>query len=136
MKHLTELLAHIGVPFLAVITILLFRAPTRAALTLRVNCNEIALEFAILGIGATGGVFLDPNISGAFHGDSGVYGILVVVLEMFFAPLIVFRGSHVPAMPPPVPPAPGIRDLFQGFFDLLLGFAPIMITGGVVFLPK
>lgn len=140
MNHdtLTELLAHIGVPFLAVIAILIFRAPTRSALAWRQSCNETALEFAILGIGATGGVFLNRRIGG---GNSGVYGILVVVLEMVFAALIVNRGSRLELRidPHSAPDAernvtwPVVLDALQGLLDFFLGFLPIMITGAIVF---
>ena len=124
------LLAHIGIPFLAVVVILLFRAPTRSALAFRQACNEVALEFAILGIGATGGVFLNPESRLVPQGNSGVYGILVVMLELVFAALIVSRGSQLPVNAL----EPGSKS--QGLVDMFLGFAPIMITGGVVLLPK
>jgi len=137
--NLTELLAHIGIPFLAVVAILIFRAPTRPALAWRQNCNEIALEFAILGIGATGGVFLNRRIVG---GNSGVYGILVVVLEMVFAALIVNRGSHIERIAPNAAPAArwdltkaDFLDTLQGLLDFFLGFLPIMVTGAIVLFP-
>jgi hypothetical protein len=126
----TGLVAHIGIPFLAVIVILLFRAPTRASLPFRHACNEVALEFAILGIGATGGVFLNPESRLVFPGASGVYGILVVMLELVFAALIVSGGSQLPAHTL----EPGSKS--HGLVDMFLGFAPIVITGGVVLLPE
>jgi hypothetical protein len=161
----TDLLAHIGVPLLAVIAIILFRMPARSALTFRETCNELALEFAILGIGATGGVFLNPKIN-----NSGVYGILTVLLGLVFAAFIVVRTpsatqqnvtltigpltigplAAVPAIgpltvgpltaPPALMPAaavaPSLVEGLQGCVDLLFGFAPIIVTGAVVLFPK
>jgi hypothetical protein len=142
---------------MVVVAILLMRAPTRSALTLREFFNEVALELAILGMGATGGVFLDPRVSGSFQGNSAVYGILVVVGEICCAAAIVLTGSRIPRPPAPTcllagqpgcalaaapvhpaagVPVPGWLVVLQCFFDLFLGLVPIIATGGLVLLPK
>jgi len=85
------------------------------------------------------GVFLNRRIVG---GNSGVYGILVVVLEMVFAALIVNRGSHIERIAPNAAPAArwdltkaDILDTLQGLLDFFLGFLPIMVTGAIVLFP-
>src|SRR5580692_8284653 len=86
-----ELLAHIGVPFVVALVIIILRAATRDKPVGWHNCNEMAIEMAILSIGATGGIFVNPNLIKHFGEKNGLYSILVVVSTLVFAAILIYR---------------------------------------------
>jgi hypothetical protein len=85
-----DILAHIGVPLFAVACLLVLKAATRSVPVGWGNCNEMSLELAILSIGSTGGIFANPNLIKHFGENSGVYGILVVLADLFIAAIVVY----------------------------------------------
>jgi hypothetical protein len=56
------LLAHIGVPFVAGVALVLFEAVASTEALSWDGCNAIGLDFAILSIGATGAIFVNPRL--------------------------------------------------------------------------
>jgi hypothetical protein len=110
---LFEILAHIGVPLAAVACLILLKASSREKPVGWENCNEMALELAILAIGSTGGIFANPNLIKHFGENAGVYGILLVLLDLFIAAIVVYRGRFR-ASDNPITAWRGIVDLFWG----------------------
>lgn len=106
----TEFLIHIVVPFAAVLVLVLFRAATRDHPIGWEDCNEMAVELAILGIGATGGIFANPQLIKKLGSNEAVYGMLVVLGDLFLAGIIVYRSRW--RRSGPVRPTEGLLDLF------------------------
>jgi MFS-type transporter involved in bile tolerance (Atg22 family) len=122
----TELLAHIGVPFIVALTIVIFRAATREKPIGWENCNEMALEMAILALGATGGIFVNPNLIKHFGENNGLYSILVVMITVALAGLLVYRdrfrrGKEVMMWP-------ALIDLFIGCLSIAVPICVIYVA--------
>jgi hypothetical protein len=121
---LFEILAHICVPLFAVACLLVLKAATRAQPVGWGNCNEMSLELAILSLGSTGGIFANPSLIKHFGENSGVYGILVVLADLFLAAIIVYRGRY--RTPNTVVTyGRGIVDLFWGCLCVALNVGVI-----------
>ncbi len=91
------LLAHIGLPLIfGIIFIIIVSAvdPRTAGWDL---LGEAALDFAILGLGATGSVFDNPRMEQAFPGaNATLAAISVIAANLLFAAIIVsIRASIV-----------------------------------------
>ena len=122
---LFEILAHICVPLVAVACLILFKAATRQAPVGWENCNEVALELAILAIGSTGGIFANPNLIKHLGENAGVYGILVVLVDLAIAAIVVYRGRFTSAHQK--------SSAIRGIMDLFLGCLCIAVTIGVIY---
>ena len=122
---LFEILAHICVPLVAVACLILFKAATRQAPVGWENCNEVALELAILAIGSTGGIFANPNLIKHLGENAGVYGILVVLVDLAIAAIVVYRGRFTSAH--------NKSFAIRGITDLFLGCLCIAVTIGVIY---
>ena len=119
-----ELLAHIGIPFVAGIILLLVVAATEKEPIAWSNCNDIALDLTILSIGANGGIFVNPTLIKHWGDRTPVYGILVVLLDLLFAGVLVYIRRF---RTPPV-------RYYQGLRDVFLGCLTVAITAGVLYL--
>lgn len=122
---LFEILAHICVPLFAVACLILFKAATRKDAVGWENCNEVALELAIMAIGSTGGIFANPTLIKHLGENAGVYGILVVLIDLALAAVIVYRGRFS------TDETKG--SWFRGTVDLFLGCLCIAVTVGVIY---
>ncbi len=115
-----EILAHLGVPFIAGLVLLLIIAASDKNPISWDTCNDIGLDLSILSVGACGGIFANPTLIQHLGANSAVYGIVVVLCDSFFAGVLVYirRWRN-----PPVDFRAGLRDLFFGLLT-------IGITGG------
>lgn len=121
----SELLAHIGVPFGVALVIIILRAATRDKPIGWENCNEMAIEMAILAVGATGGIFVNPNLIKHFGENNGLYSILAVVSTLVFAAILIYRDRWRTK--------DAIITAKTGLFDLFLGFMCITIPAYVIY---
>ena len=122
-----EFLSHIAIPLIVVFVLLLFKAVNREKPIGWENCNEIAFELTVLSIGATGGIFVDPALIQRFGKNVGVYGILVVLIDLAFAGWLIYRerwrrGKDTTSS--------------QGMLDLFIGFMCVAITTGVIYISR
>jgi len=80
------------------------------------SCNDMAIDFILISIGATGALFLNPKLSAKWGAaESAVYGITIVAVNLLFASLVVYFGKHRRR---PVGAAGGFFDLFLGVLGL------------------
>lgn len=86
------------------------------------NCNEIAVEFALISIGANGAIFLNPNLIERWGVSTPIYGILAVLVNLLIAGTLMYRDRR---RTPPV-------SRKQGIVDLFLGVISISITSGIL----
>ena len=114
------LLFHIGVPLLIGVALVFFVAAASRDPISWDTCNDIALDFAILSMGANGGIFLNPKLIQQWGDKTAVYGIGIVAANLVFAGILVYRRRWQ-ATPVPWP---------QGIFDLVLGGLAIGFTCG------
>lgn len=120
-----DLLAHIVVPLLAVLIVLLWRATARTSPIDWEDCNEIAVELTILSIGASGAIFINPEIVAKFGERASLYGILIVLTNVLLAGINIGRAKgHKKAKP--VTASQGLLDLFLGVFSLMLAIYVII----------
>jgi len=91
------LLAHIGLPLIFGMVFIIIVAAVDPRSTGWDLLGETALDFAILGLGATGSVFDNPKMSQAFPGaNSTLVAISVIAVNLVFAAVIVsIRASNV-----------------------------------------
>lgn len=120
-----QLLAHIAIPLFVVIVLILFKAANQESPIGWQNCNDTAFELAIMSIGATGGIFVDPALIKHFGQDGGVYGIMVVLVNLVFAGLLIYRGRWRRGKE---------TTPWQGLADLFIGSVCVAITSGVIYL--
>jgi hypothetical protein len=85
------LLAHLGIPFLAGLVFLFMTAASDTHPLSLESCNDVALDFTILSIGANGAIFLNPRLITHWKDLAGVYGILVVLVNLLLASFLVYR---------------------------------------------
>ena len=85
------LLAHLGIPFLAGLVFLFMTAASDTHPLSRESCNDVALDFTILSIGANGAIFLNPRLVTHWKELTGVYGIVVVLVNLLLASFLVYR---------------------------------------------
>jgi hypothetical protein len=118
----TAMLAHLGIPFAAGLVLLFMIASSDKDPISWANCNDIALDLTILSVGACGGIFANPTLVANLGPTAAVYGILVVLCDLFFASILVYIRRWRKESSP----ASGLRDLF-------LGFLTVGITAGVLY---
>ena len=118
-----EVLAHIGIPFLVAFALVLFRAAAREKRIGLEDCNEMAFEMAILGIGATGGIFVNPTLIRHYGEKNAVYGITVVLATLVISSFLIYRSKF--------------RDTKTGtlsaMFDIFFGSLCIAIPAWVIY---
>jgi hypothetical protein len=114
----TFLFAHRGVPFLVGLALVFFVAAADREPISWSSCNDIAVDFGILSMGANGGIFLNPLLAQHWGTDTPVYGIGVVVANFVLTSFLVYRRRW--------------RTLPVGWlgggFDLFLGALALTIT--------
>jgi hypothetical protein len=114
----TFLFAHLGVPFLVGLALVFFVAAAEREPISWSSCNDIAVDFGILSMGANGGIFLNPVLTQHWGPDTPVYGIGVVVANFVLTSILVYRRRWRTL---PV-------SWLGGVFDLFLGALAITIT--------
>lgn len=89
---LIALLAHIAIPVVAGL-ILVFFIKARDGITWA-SCNEVAIDFVLISIGATGALFLNPKLTTKWGAAAAIYGILIVLGNLLFASFLVYRNNR------------------------------------------
>jgi hypothetical protein len=112
------LLAHVGIPFLAGLVFLFMTGAAGEKPVSLESCNEIALDFNVLSIGATGAIFLNDRIIVHWKELTGIYGITVVLVNLLLASLLVYRRRW--RQPP--------TTNYQAFWDLVFGAFALGVT--------
>lgn len=114
---LVALLAHIAIPLVAGLVLVFFVQATHAEDLSWNSCNEVALDFILISVGATGALFLNPKLTAKWGERAAVYGILIVLVNLFFGSLLVYRSNH--------------RESIVGrgaeFIDFCLGIAGLVL---------
>lgn len=118
------LLAHLGIPFIAGLVLLFMVAATGTQPLSFDSCNEIALDFAILSIGANGAIFLNPRLIANWKELTAVYGIVVVLVNLLLASFLVYRRRW----------RQGPTTLWQAYLDLFFGVAALTVTTMVFYI--
>jgi len=80
---------------------------------------------AILAIGATGGIFANPNLIKHIGQDAGVDGILVVLMDLMVAAIVVYRGRFRTDQ--------NKATAWRGIVDLFWGMLSVALTAGVIY---
>jgi hypothetical protein len=114
---LVALLAHIAIPVVAGVALVFFVQATNPKGLSWNSCNEVALDFILISVGATGALFLNPKLTAKWGEKAAVYGILIVLINLFFASLLVYRSNH----------REGIVGRGAGFIDFCLGIAGLVL---------
>ncbi|HXH90404.1 MAG TPA: hypothetical protein VNN25_02400 [Thermoanaerobaculia bacterium] len=112
------LLAHLGIPFLAGLVFLFMTAASDAHPLSLKSCNEVAVDFTVLSIGATGAIFLNPRLVAHWKELTGVYGIVVVLVNLLLASFLVYRRRWRQETP----------TKMQAYVDLFLGVLALTVT--------
>jgi hypothetical protein len=81
-------------------------------------CNDVALDFTILSIGANGAIFLNPRLATHWKELTGVYGIVVVLVNLLLASFLVYRRRWR-TLP---------TTKVQAFVDLFFGVLALTVT--------
>jgi len=118
-SHLpTALLAHIAIPVIMGLVLVLFvKAAANQPLSWE-SCNDVAIDFILISLGATGALFLNPKLAAKWgEGQSAVYGILIVAVNLLLAAALVYLSKYRKR---PIGAAAGFLDMFLGVFGLLL----------------
>lgn len=89
---LIALLAHIAIPVIAGLCLVFF-IRARDGLTWA-SCNEVAIDFVLISIGATGALFLNPKLTTKWGSAAAIYGMLIVLGNLLFASILVYRGNR------------------------------------------
>jgi len=137
------LLAHIAIPLLAGLILVLFvRAKDGFTWS---SCNEIAIDQVLISIGATGAIFLNQKLNNKYEGALAIYGILIVLANLILAVLLIYRSYgrerardvYIMAENPLSIGPPLYRKISasrlkvswrQGYLDLFLGAMALVLT--------
>lgn len=120
---LTALLAHIAIPVVAGLALVFFVQATHPEGLSWNSCNEVALDLILISVGATGALFLNPKLTAKWGEGTAVFGILIVLINLFFASLLVYRNNH----------RQGMIGRGAGFIDLCLGISGIVLISLVYY---
>jgi hypothetical protein len=120
---LVALLAHIAIPVVAGLVLVFFVQATHTERLSWNSCNEVALDFVLISVGATGALFLNPKLTAKWGERAAVYGILIVLVNLFFASLLVYRSNHREKM----------VGRGTGFIDFCLGIAGLVLISLVYY---
>jgi hypothetical protein len=118
------LLGHIGIPFLFGVAFVLFSVASSKTVPTWDIALETALDFAILGIGATGAIFENDTINKVFQEHSAVVGISVVGINFLLASFIVLIRRYILDMT--------TRKLLWGIVSVILGCLALVVTAEVL----
>lgn len=110
-----DILAHIGIPFVAGLVILLIIAASDKEPISWSSCNDIGLDLTILSAGACGGIFANPTLIQHLGEHAAVLGILSVLCDLIMAGALVYIRRWRPSE---VCWWQGLRDLFFGFITV------------------
>jgi hypothetical protein len=118
-----EILAHIGIPFIAGLLLLFMIAASDKEPISWSSCNDIALDLTILSAGASGGIFANDTLIQHLGPHSAVYGIVVVLCDLALAGVLVYirRWRVLPTR------------AWQGARDLFLGVLTVGFTAGMLY---
>src|SRR5690348_8724368 len=119
-----EVIAHIGIPLLSGLLVILLVAAADEKPISWFSCNDIGLDLSILSIGANGGIFVNPTIIKHWGEATRVYGIVVVPSDLFLAGVLVYKRRWRKS---PV-------TVWQGLTDLFFGSLAVLITTRVLYL--
>jgi len=89
------LLGHIGIPLAFGIAFVIFATASSVHAPTWDIAFETALDFAVLGIGATGAIFENETITSAFGHHSAVIGIAVIGGNFLLSSAIMFIRRYV-----------------------------------------
>ena len=118
MLNVTALLAHIAIPVIMGLVIVLFVKAAQDRPLSWESCNDVAIDFILISVGATGALFLNPKLAAKWGaGQAAVYGILIVAVNMLLAAALVYLAKYRKR---PVGAGGGFLDMFLGIFGLLL----------------
>jgi hypothetical protein len=121
-----QLFAHIGVPVMAgliLVVLKLLSSPDAGSWAL---CTDMALDFAFLSVGATGAIFIDTRIADHWGKDVSLYGIGVVLANLFLAAILALIRRRRVNSKIQVGPVGGVLDLF-------LGLLALCVTSSVIY---
>ena len=118
-----DLIAHVCIPLLAGLVLILFVAAAEKQPISWASCNDIGIDLAILSIGANGAIFVNPVLIKHWGGATGVYGILVVLADLIFAGILVYRKRWRD---------PEAISWWAGVFDLFWGCLAVGTTASVL----
>ena len=113
----TALLAHIVIPLVAGLGLVLFERASEPTPLSWASCNAIAIDFLLISIGATGALFLNPKLAEKWGaGETAVYAILIVLVNFVLAAVLVYLKRHRKT----VGRLAGFVDMFFGVLGLVL----------------
>lgn len=119
----TALLAHIVIPLVAGLGLVLFERASEATPLSWHSCNAIALDFVLISIGATGALFLNPKLAEKWGpGETAVYAILIVLVDFVLAAFLVYLKKHRRTVGP-----------FEGFLDMFFGVLGLVLVSLVYY---
>jgi hypothetical protein len=118
------LLGHIGIPLLFGVAFVLFSVASNTSVPTWDIAVETALNFAILGIGATGAIFENDTINQVFKEHSAVVGITVVGVNFLLASFVVLIRRFIFGTT--------TRKLLWGIISIILGSLALVVTSEVL----
>lgn len=118
------LLAHLGIPVIAGAVFVFLEAASDKEPLSRAKCNDIALDFILLSIGANGAVFLNPRLNAHWAGFTPVIGIVVVLANLLLSAMLVYRRRWRKVDMP---------TKGQAYLDLALGVLGLTITAATFY---
>jgi hypothetical protein len=119
-----QLLGHIGIPLLFGIAFIFFSIASSTASPTWDIAIETALDFGILGIGATGAVFENEVITKAFSEHSAVVGIAIVGIDFLLVSFIILIRRYIFEVTQ--------RKLLWSVISLSLGCLALLTTSEVL----
>jgi hypothetical protein len=124
------LLAHIVVPGIVVLSFAGFSLAARRTPITWNYAIDIAVDLTILAIGATGALFVDPKLIGAFGQNNALVALTVMVINIGLASILMLFRRRVcigDEATPPNPVSPRI-----GLLALFIGVMALFVVGSVV----
>jgi|SRR3954452_677640 hypothetical protein len=112
------LLAHIGIPLIAGLVLLFMVAASGNKPLSLDSSNDIALDFIILSVGATGAIFLNPRLTDHWKGFTPILGIVVTLVDLLLASILVYRRRW----------RTGAPSRGDAYLDFLLGILGLTLT--------
>jgi len=112
------LLAHIGIPLIAGLVLLFMVAASDNKPLSLDSSNDIALDFIILSVGATGAIFLNPRLTDHWKGFTPILGIVVTLVDLLLASILVYRRRW----------RMGAPSRGDAYLDFLLGILGLTLT--------
>jgi len=130
-------LVTIILPLVVVIIFTIFKAAIRAntsnPLTWN-DCNNLAYDFMLLSLGATGGIFTNNKILEHWNRVSPVLVYATVLGILFAGAIILLKEAYRTKNPRHITKAQGVRDLLWGLYTLVIVY--LIIHWGYLGVPK